>query len=496
MPSAVALWLFFVALIARAEPPGSWTAIAQIPAPEAVQAAAADAQFLYAINNTQVAKYDRQTGQRVAVSTGTATHLNSGFVREGRLYCAHSNYPQTPEQSEIKVLDAASMRLTTFKDFGNFGGSLTWAIFEDGHWWCNFARYGADNTGTFLAKFTPDWHEVARWRYPAELIRELGRYSLSGGIWRNAQLLVTGHDDPVLFRLRLPEAGPTLELLGQEAVPFTGQGIASDPVTGGLVGISRAKRQIVLASRKQPEPVRLRLLSYNIHHGEGVDGKLELARIAAIIRASKADIVALQEVDQNVARSNSVDQPAELARLTEFKSVFGENIPLQGGGYGNAVLSRFPIVRHQNHQLPNVDAGEQRGVLELEISLPGWEQPLVVLATHLDHRRDDRERRASATAINDLAAKHGDRPMVLAGDLNATPESAVLAEIGKLWQRSNDESQATIPVDMPARQIDYVLLRPRKFWKVIATTVLDEPVASDHRPILAEVELLPDGQSP
>jgi hypothetical protein len=196
-----------------------------------------------------VGKYDRRSGERLALSTGEAKHLNSGYLWEGRVFCAHSNYPQTPEQSEIKVLEIQSMRLSTYKDFGNLGGSLTWAIREGGHWWCNFARYGADNAGAFLVKFDDEWHEVQRWTYPPELIAKLGRFSLSGGIWHKDELLVTGHDDPVLFRLRMPDAGSVLHFVGSDKIPFTGQGIAADPVTGGLVGIHRAKRQVIFASR-------------------------------------------------------------------------------------------------------------------------------------------------------------------------------------------------------------------------------------------------------
>lgn len=225
-----------------------WKQTGTLAAPEAHQAAAADERFVYVITNTLVAKYDRQSGERLAVSTGEAKHLNSGFLWEERLFCAHSNYPQTPERSEIKVLDLESMRLTTFKDFANFGGSLTWAVRHDEHWWCNFARYGDDNAQTFLVKFDDDWHERGRWTYPPEVIRALGRMSLSGGLWRDGVLLVTGHDDPVLFRLRLPKSGNVLEMADKQPAPFTGQGIALDPKSGGLVGIHRSKRLVVFAS--------------------------------------------------------------------------------------------------------------------------------------------------------------------------------------------------------------------------------------------------------
>jgi glycerophosphoryl diester phosphodiesterase len=225
-----------------------WKETGSLPAPEAVQAAAADAGFVYAINNTLVARYDRETGQRLAVSTGEAKHLNSGFFWRSRLYCAHSNYPRTPEQSELKVLDPQTMELATFKDFGNFGGSLTWAVRRGGTWWCNFARYGEHNAQTFLVEFDDRWNEQSRWTYPPEVIRELGSYSLSGGLWRGDSLLVTGHDDRVLFRLRLPDEGSVLEFVETQPAPFTGQGIAADPRTGGLVGIDRGRRQIVFAA--------------------------------------------------------------------------------------------------------------------------------------------------------------------------------------------------------------------------------------------------------
>src|SRR5690606_26267224 len=100
----------------------------------------------------------------------------------------------------------------------------------------------------FLVRFDGNWQETGRWTYPSEVLRQLGRYSLSGGVWRDDALLVTGHDDPVLFRVRLPQAGNTLEYAGSQAVPFSGQGLAHDPVTGGLVGIRRSEKTIVLAS--------------------------------------------------------------------------------------------------------------------------------------------------------------------------------------------------------------------------------------------------------
>lgn len=238
-------------------------------------------------------------------------------------------------------------------------------------------------------------------------------------------------------------------------------------------------------------PLRLRVLSYNIHHGAGTDGRLDLPRIARTITAAEPDIVALQEVDRGTDRTQRVDQAAELSRLTEMHVVFGANIDYDGGQYGNAVLSRYPILRQENHLLPSPRGGEQRGVLQVEIELPGIDPPLMLLATHLDHRPNDVERRESAAAINRLAADRPDQPALLAGDLNDTPESATLERLAAEWNRAGEGALPTVPVDDPTRQIDFILYRPQDRWRVVDVRVLDERLASDHRAILAVLEWLP-----
>lgn len=232
-----------------------WQTTRILPAPEAKQAAAAHGDIVYAIDNREIGLYDRASGKRRAIARGAARHLNSGFIWKDRLYCAHSNYPQQPERSEIMVLDPARMTLETFKDFGAYGGSLTWAVVKDNHWWCNFAKYGQENGETFLVQFDADWKELARWTYPAEVVEKLNGKSLSGGIWRAGELIATNHDDPILFRLQLPKEGTVLRLIAIDTAPFTGQGFAADPITGGLVGIDRKKRQILFAEiREQIHP--------------------------------------------------------------------------------------------------------------------------------------------------------------------------------------------------------------------------------------------------
>jgi DNA-binding beta-propeller fold protein YncE len=247
-------WAHNAAPCGAQETSAAWQETTTLAADEATQAAAADERHVYAIASRSIAKYDRRTGQQLAKSSGSATHLNSGFFWQGKLYCAHSNYPAKPERSELLVLDPESMELTTHHDFADQPGSLTWAVRHDDAWWCNFAYYDADNHKSYLARFDDNWREQARWTYPAKLVERLGRYSLSGGVWYRGQLLATDHDHEVLYQLAVPPAADSgkpgeLEFVATIPAPFAGQGIAHDPVTDGLLGVVRKKKLVIFAER-------------------------------------------------------------------------------------------------------------------------------------------------------------------------------------------------------------------------------------------------------
>jgi endonuclease/exonuclease/phosphatase family metal-dependent hydrolase len=266
------------------------------------------------------------------------------------------------------------------------------------------------------------------------------------------------------------------------------------------------------ASARAELPAEIRVITYNIHHGRGVDGNVDLTRIAKVLTAEKPDIVALQEVDQKTQRTSGVDQPAELARLTDMKIVFGRNIDFEGGGYGTAVLTKLPVrssesIKLKSYYAPYKENPEQRGVQV--IGLGGKEKPeLLFLCTHLDYRPPDDERFNSALTINEFIKKHANMPAILAGDLNATPDSRVIRELRKEWKvvgwRTNiGSSQSadvnhndgwpllTFPAEKPDRWIDYILYRPASKWKLVESRVLEEPVASDHRPVLAVLRRVP-----
>jgi endonuclease/exonuclease/phosphatase family metal-dependent hydrolase len=242
------------------------------------------------------------------------------------------------------------------------------------------------------------------------------------------------------------------------------------------------------AAAQSQLPRQIRVLTYNIHHARGTDDKVDLERIASVIKGMNPDVAAIQEVDQGTARTERVDMPAELRRLTGMQALFARNIDFEGGGYGTAVLTRLPVKGNELHRLPSHYQGEQRGVHVVELG--AGEDTIVFFSTHLDYRPEDHERLASVEKIRTLMKPFGDAPMILAGDLNANPDSRVLQEFERDWKRANAEVAATFPSAAPAKQIDYILVRPAHRWRTIETGVLDEPAASDHRPLFALLELV------
>lgn len=218
----------------------------------ATQAAAVDGRFIYAVASKEIAKIDRADGKELAVSEGKASHLNSAVAMDGKIYCAHSNFPLKPEKGEIRVLDPQSMKLEIFHEFREPPGSLTWALRKDGGWWCHFAHYGKDNGKSILVRYDGGWKETGRWTYPAEFVSEWGKMSLSGAVWQGGELLATGHDKKRIYRLKVPEAGKVVEWVATHPSPFPGQGIAVDPETGGLVGIDRKRKSVVFAEIGKP----------------------------------------------------------------------------------------------------------------------------------------------------------------------------------------------------------------------------------------------------
>lgn len=241
---------------------------------------------------------------------------------------------------------------------------------------------------------------------------------------------------------------------------------------------------------KSDAPVTLRVMTYNIHHGEGLDGRVDTARIAALIQQERADIVALQEVDKGVRRTALRDLTAELASLTGLTGIFSNNFHYQGGEYGNAVLTRFPVKRWTNHHYKMLRPNEQRGILQLKLDVHG--RDLVVMNTHIDSRPDDAERWLNVGEIEVLTKKHGDTPVILCGDFNNLPTGRVYerlnASFQDAWAKVGVGAGFSFPANSANRRIDYIwftrpeALKPVKAW-------LPKSTASDHLPLVAEFEL-------
>ncbi len=239
----------------------------------------------------------------------------------------------------------------------------------------------------------------------------------------------------------------------------------------------------------------IRVLCYNIHYGQGTDGKYDVERLANVINRSRPDLVALQEVDVGVKRSGRVHQARRLAELTGMAVRFGPTQHYEGGLFGNAVLTRYEILDVLIHPLPYTESTPQRstyprGAIVVTVRTSGG-QRLRFISTHFQHNVPE-DRVAEAKAINRLFAKDKDStPTILCGDMNATPQAEPIKILLQEWTGAIEEPPApSAPATAPRSRIDYIFFRSADRFRLVSTKVIDEPVASDHRPVFAELEFL------
>ena len=228
---------------------------------------------------------------------------------------------------------------------------------------------------------------------------------------------------------------------------------------------------------------RVRVLAYNIKHGRGNDGQVQLARTASVIRRLNPEIVTLQEVDNRVERSGQVDQPAALSQLTGLPHhAFGPFFDYQGGEYGMAILSRLPIRESTNLKLPK--GAEYRTSLIAQIALAA-DEALTVSSVHFYQTAEERLAQAQ-TLLDYLHQQPG--ATVIAGDYNSRPGSPVLKLFENGWHiPDKGTDRFTFPSDKPDREIDFAMLRRDSSWSVDRIDVVDESIASDHRPLVLEL---------
>jgi endonuclease/exonuclease/phosphatase family metal-dependent hydrolase len=227
----------------------------------------------------------------------------------------------------------------------------------------------------------------------------------------------------------------------------------------------------------------LRLLSYNIHHGEGTDGKIDPVRLSDFIKAQQPDILFLQEVDKNCTRSGKVDQAAELAKLTGMTAHFAKFMDFQGGEYGMAILTKLPVLESRTVPLPA--GSEPRASAVMTVQTQGG--PLSIASVHF--YETEAQRLAQAKALS-AALGDGKKDAILMGDFNSEPGGSVMKWLGERFHLPEKQGalQFTWPSDQPRENIDHVLFRLPDAWKVKDYRVLDEKVISDHRPLLCVLE--------
>jgi len=238
------------------------------------------------------------------------------------------------------------------------------------------------------------------------------------------------------------------------------------------------------------------VMVYNIHAGKDAKGVDNLARVAKLVDSVHADVVLLQEVDRNTTRSGKVDQPAELARLTGYHVAFGKSLDYQGGDYGIAIMSRWPITSDTAIHLPVEPPQERSGgsyepriAIRAIIDAPGG--PIAFVNTHLDASGDDRWRKQEIRAVLEIvdSLRRSGIATFAGGDFNSTPESSTqttvrAAGLRDSWTMCGQGESLTYPADTPTKRIDYLFLSGSATC-TSATVVQTD--ASDHRPLLVTV---------
>ena len=233
----------------------------------------------------------------------------------------------------------------------------------------------------------------------------------------------------------------------------------------------------VQAQTTTQEPITI--LTYNIRHGAGMDYVMNLERQAAIIKACEADVVGLQEVDSVTNRSGMIDEAAYLAQENNMVGTFGRAIDFNGGKYGVAILSKENPLSVKNIPLPGA---EPRTLLVCEF------EQYVIACTHLDLQ--EANRLASVDIIVN-EAKTWTKPFFLCGDWNDKPDSELLERMKESFTILNNTNAEDLsyptylsfPANEPNVCIDYVAGFGQNYEKR-SSEVLNEPEASDHRPVL------------
>lgn len=228
--------------------------------------------------------------------------------------------------------------------------------------------------------------------------------------------------------------------------------------------------------------MEIKALTYNIHHGKDTSGKNALPGLVEFFSEVKPQVICLNEVDVHNPRSGLIDQPHWLAGRLGMGSVFGPTLKFCCLGYGNAVLSTFPLRILGNHRL--YSSREPRRALETEVLTPGG--PITVISTHLGLTILERERQVQE--ILQRVRVYSGRPLILAGDANALAHELkpLFFELQDTFSGQEAKIGGTFPVSEPRKRIDYILCS-RQF--TVLQQVCPKVSYSDHLPIIATLKI-------
>nr|WP_209319494.1 endonuclease/exonuclease/phosphatase family protein [Bacteroides faecium] len=222
----------------------------------------------------------------------------------------------------------------------------------------------------------------------------------------------------------------------------------------------------------------LKLMTYNIKNANGMDDVCNFQRIANVINNASPDVVAIQEVDSMTSRSGQKYVLGEIAERTQMHAYFAPAIDFDGGKYGIGLLTRQVPVRLQTIPLPGRE--EARALILAEF------EDYIYCCTHMSLTEEDRME--SLKIVKSFTAPYK-KSLFLAGDMNAEPESDFAKELQKNFQLLSNPKQHTYPAPEPKETIDYIatLKSNANGFALISAQVLNEPMASDHRPILVKL---------
>ncbi len=250
--------------------------------------------------------------------------------------------------------------------------------------------------------------------------------------------------------------------------------ILSCPQLSAQARLAKSDPEALSRVNDSSETPTLRVLTYNIHHGRAMDGKFDYDRLAKTIGNLNPDVVALQEVDNKTERASGVDIAAKLGSLLKMNHVFGNALYYSGGQYGEAILSRFPLEDIKAHHLPFRFGNEPRTALAARVIPDNGIPEFIFVGTHLCHQSGE-TRLEQTKELNQLFTSKNKLPIIVAGDLNSRPDSEEMQVLLK---------ENWVDAVAPKSQIDYILLRKNDLWEIVETIIVDEPVVSDHDPVL------------